>query len=418
MKRTLALLLALVMCAALFTGCTQAPATKPTETPSTETAQTTEEKADDTKTEEAAATGTNLADQSDGKVWIACITHLTGNYSALGDYQKITNDAWLDWANKNGGILGKEVAIEYFDCVDDIQTAINAFELACEDPRFIAVSLATYSQNCIACIDLADQYKMPTFMGGSGDAINTGNKYVWMTRPLDSAAGQTMTAFMIEQGYSNPIIVHNTLASCQTGAENLALALKDAGINFDENSMMFGYENTETNFAPLVAKLRETGADCLLFFGNQEDGANLSKAIQDAGWDIPRIGNATISHANTVELAGNAINGWYCVAESSVESDNPLNVEWIQVMKDYYGEDFEMTTNYYGCNILNAIKWALETAGSTDDRDLLNETLKQIDMDTANGHLKYFGENDIASQMYVCQMVDQKAVLVKAVSYR
>lgn len=360
----------------------------------------------------------NEAKVDDDKVYIGVITHLTGKMAALGEYSQTTMDCWVDYTNNNGGILGKDVEIVYFDCVDDIQTALNAYELACEDERLSVVLANTYSQNCIAMLDKTDEYQMPTFMGGSGDAINVGNEYVWMTRPLDSAAGQAMVAYMGELGYSNPVLVHNTLASCQAGAESTAAALKDAGYDFDESSMMFGYEDSETNFGPLVAKLQETGADCLLFFGNQADGANLSKAIQDSGWDITRIGNSTISHANTIELAGTAINGWYCVAESSIESEKEENVKWIQIMKDFYGEDFEMTTNYYYDGIMEAIKAAMEIADSTTDRDAINEAVKSVDIETSNGHLSYFGDNDLANQMYICQMVDQQAKLVEAVSYR
>ncbi len=296
MKRAIALLMSLAMLLALLAGCggrNQADAGTAN--------QGSRANADSNTSGDVGTTRSgNQAVVDDNKVYIGYVTHLTGSRSALGNYGKTTMDAWVDYTDKNGGILGKEVEVVWFDCVDDIQTAINAYELACEDERLSTVSLSTYSQNCIAVLDMADSHQMPTIMGGSGDAINVGNEYVWMTHPLDSAAGQAMVTYMGKLGLSNPVIVHNTLSSCQTGAESLAAALKDAGYDFDESAMMFGYEDSETNFAPMVARLQESGADCMLFFGNQADGANLSKAIQDAGWDVPKIGNSTISHANTI----------------------------------------------------------------------------------------------------------------------
>ena len=414
MKRFFALLLSLAM---LFTlvACGSSSSTSTATNAATNAAT---DAAPNAGGEVAAPSGSdNQAVAEDNKVYIGVVTHLTGSAAFLGDYQKTITDAWGDYTNKNGGILGKEVEFVFFDCVDDIQTAINAYEMACEDERLSCIFLSTYSQNCIAVLDLTDEYKIPTLMGGSGYAINVGKEYVWMARPLDSAAGQTMVTYMGELGLSNPVVVHNTLASCLTGAENVVKALKAAGYDFDESKMMFGYENTETNFAPLVARMQETGADCLLFFGNQADGANLSKAIQDAGWDITRIGNSTISHAQTIDLAGTAINGWYCVAEASLESDKPENIAWIQVLKDYYGEDFTMTTNYYGSGY-DLIKAVMELAGSTTDREAINAAMKEIDLVTANGHLAYYGDSNLACEMFICQMVDQQAKLVKAVAYR
>ena len=87
------------------------------------------------------------------------------------------------------------------------------------------------------------------------------------------------------------------------------------------------------------------------------------------------------------------------------------------MLTDYYGDDFVMTTNYYS-PVLELIKAAIETAGTTTDRDAINNAIKEVDIDVANGHLSYNGDSALASQMYICQMEDQQAKLIKGVTFR
>lgn len=131
MKRAIALLMSLAMLLALLAGCggrNQADAGTAN--------QGSRANADSNTSGDVGTTRSgNQAVVDDNKVYIGYVTHLTGSRSALGNYGKTTMDAWVDYTDKNGGILGKEVEVVWFDCVDDIQTAINAYELACEDER-------------------------------------------------------------------------------------------------------------------------------------------------------------------------------------------------------------------------------------------------------------------------------------------
>ena len=59
----------------------------------------------------------NLAVADDDKVYIGVVTHMTGTNAFLGEYQQTINDAWSDYINNNGGILGKNVEFVPFSNV-------------------------------------------------------------------------------------------------------------------------------------------------------------------------------------------------------------------------------------------------------------------------------------------------------------
>lgn len=369
------------------------------------------------------ATGSgNMAVAEDGKVYVGVCSHLSGSYSYLYEYAKESFDVCLDHLNANGGIMGHEVEVVWFDLGDSIDTAMNAFELATEDKRLSTIVMSTFSQNCLAVLDAATSAKIPTFMGGSGDAINTGADYIWMNRPLDSSASATIVTYAVDTlKYTKPVICYNTLASTQAGAEYMIEYLGDRGIKVDD-SHIFGYSNEEKNFdtyAAQVKSLIDTGeCDGILCFGNQTDLAALAKSLDAAGCDVPCMGNAQVINETTLSLAGASINGWYSVAESYAEDEGELNQEFREIYNEATGH--YPTTNLYGGYFLFYLEALCEKAGDPYDRDYINEAIKEVEFDTPSGVYKYWGEGDsnLRNNMYVCVVEDGAAKILNSVEYR
>ncbi len=78
-----------------------------------------------------------------------------------------------------------------------------------------------------------------------------------------------------------------------------------------------GYAEEETNFAPIIAKIKSSGADGMIHIGNQQPAILISKAIADAGLTIPRAGERGHRIHVVISNAGKTADGWYSTCDWS-----------------------------------------------------------------------------------------------------
>ena len=115
MKKTIALLLAVVLCVGALAGCGSGNGTPAASTP----AASAEVKAD------------APAAEFNGEMKIGVVTYLTGTGKETGDRQVAAVKVAVDKVNAEGGVNGAKLVAEFFDCGSGQQEAINAVQLAC-----------------------------------------------------------------------------------------------------------------------------------------------------------------------------------------------------------------------------------------------------------------------------------------------
>ena len=148
MKKTLCMLMALVMVFTCLAGC----GAKETEAPAAEAPAAEAPAAEAPAAEESAEEG--------GEIVIALITNTTGDYAQYG--LPVTNAAnlYIDQLNAAGGINGKQIKVLHYDDKADGVEAMNAFNLAM-DNGITAVLGSVLTGATIALADATYEFNMP-----------------------------------------------------------------------------------------------------------------------------------------------------------------------------------------------------------------------------------------------------------------
>lgn len=366
-RRLIALTMALAM--TVMAGCST---TAPTQPAASGTASAAVSTAASASTESKASAG------FDGSVTFGVVAPITGTNKMVGEYVVNGAKLALKEINDAGGINGKELKLVFEDEVDNQQASVNAMVKIMNYPDVVSFFGSTYSANCIAASPNVREKKIPMFAGGSSANIpKDANPYVWQARMTDDQSGMLLAKAATQNlEMKNPAILYST-ESFGTGLRDQTVkALKKLGITVPEKNQ-FGYVNDEKNFAPMIAQIQNSGADGLIAIGNQMPAAVICQQIDASGLDMPMIGSSSWASAVCRQNAGASADGWYGVADWTVEVTTEEGKKFAQTYKDTYKADSDMPAVAAYDSIM-LFKKACEIAKTTTDKEAINNALKEI----------------------------------------
>jgi ABC-type branched-chain amino acid transport systems, periplasmic component len=366
-------------------------------------------------TNKGAASGSNL----NGTVTFGVVAALSGTNKATGVYVKNGAELAVEQINANGGILGKKLVLTYADEVDNMQASVNAVSKLINQKEVMAIFGSTYSTNCVAVLPTILDKKITMFAGGSSAGIpKQKNPYVWQPRMTDDKTGIVMASVASKTlGMKNPAIMYSTQASTQALAQQTIQELAKLGVTV-KDSNVFGFAEEEKNYSPIITQIMNSGADGVIAIANQLPAAMICQQAEAAGLNIPRLGSSSWASVITRQNAGNSANGWYAIADWTVEASTEQGKAFAKAYKDKYSADSDMPSAAVYDSIM-LFKKACELAGTTTDREAINEALKKVkDVNGAMNTYSYFDDHCFATGMFVTKNANGVATMVDTAKVR
>jgi branched-chain amino acid transport system substrate-binding protein len=211
---------------------------------------------------------------------------------------------------------------------------------------------------------VTEEAEVPNFVGGEGAAITQqGNKYVFRTSLTQADAMPKVARYLDGRKDVNTLavlFVNNDFG--KGGRDAIIEALKSTHVKVvDDISTASG----QVDFSSAVVKLKQSNADALFSYTNEEESARLLRELKKQGWDKPIIGETTIAGQKVIELAGPAANG--AIAHVGLTVDAPVP-GMAKFGKDFqaangYASDHNGIKGYTGVYMLKA---AIEKVGKFD----------------------------------------------------
>lgn len=368
LKRSIALILALLLLFGMFAGC------------SNQTSSDTNSDSTTNTTSDTESAGGEFDYENSDKVIFGCLTYLTGDSMEQGERSMAIIDYAVEQINANGGVLGKTLEVQYFDSGNDQQTVLNSVQRILATEGMSGFFGCMYSSDTIAYMPSLIEAQMPSFTAGnSANVLNEGNDYIWMPRVADDMVAQMMATMAIEElGMTNPAIIYMNNSSGQSIYDNAKVVLDEAGI---KTAIEISYDPTNTsNYAPIATQLMNSGADGVILAANSADSSGIlsTQAIQQAGFTGPKVTVPALFRLDTIEQAGGALEGWYGLSEFDVNStDEPT----ASIVADFAELHPDMEPTWIEAVFYDSLMMFVEAcniAGSTEPAKI-NEALKELD---------------------------------------
>ncbi|WP_114973926.1 ABC transporter substrate-binding protein [Rhodoferax ferrireducens] len=290
---------------------------------------------------------------------IANIVELSGGGASAGTNFKNGVELAVKEINAAGGVLGKKIQTATSDTQTNPGVAKGLTQKAVDDEVF-AIFGPVFSGSIMVSMAESRKAEVPNFTGGEAASITAqGNPYVFRTSFGQSTSFPKVARYITGKAKTLAVIyVNNDFGKGGRDAITKLLEGSPTKIVADIST-----DAGQVDFSAAVLKAKQSNADALFVYTNEEESARALRELRKQGWTKPIIGETTLTGQKVIELAGDAANG--AVAHVGLTVDAPqfksFSTKFQQEYK--YLSDHNGIKGYTGVYILKA---AIEKAGKLD----------------------------------------------------
>jgi len=332
-----------------------------------------------------------------GPIKIGVVVPLTGPYAPLGLGDKAAIEQTVEEINDAGGVLGRDLEVTIKDDKSDVPQSVTEYNQLAADRSYSAILSSSFVSASTAIGPSAETNKIPTISLGPVSAFADGsNPYAFTGVAIPEVYAQAMVDYMADQGYES-IAVGYTGKDVygEVGNEATVAAAEEAGIEvvLDES-----FDQTATDFSPLVSKVKAAEPDAFLVWGAGPAPVIITK--QFAGSGIPLLMTGAQASQLYVEPAGAEGEGVTMTSSIAVPG-RELPSGPLKDLVDGFAEPWLASEDAYppqfafdGATAIQLLAAAIEESESAD-RDEVRDALESLDVLTPTGRFT-FAEDDHA----------------------
>jgi branched-chain amino acid transport system substrate-binding protein len=267
--------------------------------------------------------------------------------------------------NASGGILGRKIEYRSSDTQSSPQIA-KALAQQAVDSGAYAVMGPVFSGSIIVSMAETRRAEIPNFTGGEAASITQqGNPYVFRTSFTQLTAMPKVARYLKEGVKAKTIAliwVNNDFG--KGGRDTLAKDLDALGIKVVAD---ISTDPGQVDFSGAVLRAKQSNADALFVYTNEEESARALRELRKQGYDKPIVGETTLTSQKVIELAGDAANG--AVAHVGLTADAPQQT--IKVFDERFQKEYRAKADHNGLKGYSAmyiVKVMTERIGKFDPK--------------------------------------------------
>lgn len=274
--------------------------------------------------------------QAQDAVEIGVVVELSGAGAPAGTNWRDGIRIAVDEINAEGGILGKPVKVTEYDTQTDPQISRALVQKAI-DGRAYAIWGTIYSGSTLVNMLVAQQNSVPQFVGSEAPTIvEKGNPFVFRTSSGAQKGVPALVPYFKDTLKAKKVGVAWVNNEFGRGGRNVFIAeMKKAGIEVVADVPS---EQAQTDYASDVSKLKQSGADAVFVYMNQEESARFLIEAKKQGLSMPLVGEVTLTEAKVIELAGPAAEGAIAHVGITATADQ---VEGITAFREKFVKTFK-----------------------------------------------------------------------------
>ena len=257
--------------------------------------------------------------------------------------------------NAAGGILGKKIEYTSMDTQSQPQTAKALAQKAVDMDAYVVMG-PVFSGSILVSMAETRRAEIPNFTGGEAAAITQqGNPYIFRTSFTQTTAMPKVARYLKDTLKAKTVAVMWVNNDFGKGGRDVFMqALEPQGIKVIAD---ISTDPGQVDFSGAVLKAKQSNADALFVYTNEEEAARALRELRKQGYDKPIIGETVLTSQKVIELAGDAANG--AVAHVGLSADAPdpaIRAFGTKFQKEYnYRSDHNGLKGYTGMYIVKAV---------------------------------------------------------------
>ena len=294
---------------------------------------------------------------------LANIVELSGAGATAGTNFKNGVELAVKEINAAGGILGKKIETTTLDTQSNPGVAKGLTQKAIDDGVF-AVFGPVFSGSIMVSMAETQRAEVPNFTGGEAAAITQkGNPYIFRTSFTQTTAMPKVARYIANGLKAKTVavmFVNNDFG--KGGRDSITKALEANGVKVVAD---ISTDSGQIDFSAPVLKAKQSNADALFVYTNEEESARALRELRKQGYNKPIVGETTLTGQKVIELAGEAANG--AVAHVGLTVDAPIPA--MRAFRAKFEKEYKYVTDHNGIKGYTGVylmKAAIEKAGKVD----------------------------------------------------
>src|SRR6266581_1578408 len=314
--------------------------------------------------------------------------------------------------NAAGGILGRKVEYTSSDTQSQPQVA-KALAVRAIDEDAYTVMGPVFSGSILVSMAETKRAGVPNFTGGEAAAITQqGNPYIFRTSFTQTTAMPKVARYIKDTVKAKTIAivwVNNDFG--KGGRDTMMKALEAQGIKVAAD---ISTDPGQVDFSGAVLKVKQSNADAVFVYTNEEESARALRELKKQGYDKPIIGETTLTGQKVIELAGDAANGAIAHVGLTVDAPQPgIKAFDEKFQKEYkYKSDHNGMKGYTGMYVVKAIT---EKIGKFDSKAfakaLHGATIRVKDTPGVLLDVRFDDNGDLDRESFLVKVVGGKQVV-------
>lgn len=341
--------------------------------------------------------------QKTNEILIGEYGSLTGSEATFGLSTNKGIRLALDEINDKGGIHGKKIKLITLDDQGKNDEAAAAVTRLITQNKVVAIIGEVASSRSKAAAPIAQKYKVPMITPASTnpDVTKIGD-YIFRVCFIDPFQGFVMAKFATENlKLKKAAILRDVKSDYSVGlADVFATEFKKMG---GEISADLSYQSGDIDFKAQLTQIRSKNPEVIFIPGYYTEVGLIAQQVQQLGIKAKLLGGDGWDSTKLSEIGKSSVNGHYYSNHYTIESTDPLVVEFVNKYKAKYNEvpDAMSALGYDAAKILTA---AIEKTQEINTQSIRDEIAKTKDFAGVTGKISLNEERNAVKSAAVVQV--------------
>ena len=317
---------------------------------------------------------------------------LTGPAAADGTSALYSVQIALDQVNKDGGVLGKQIELVYYDDRADAKEAVALAYKLIEQDKIAAFVAGSYSLPTRAVAPIFQEEQIPLVAAYAiHPDVTTAGDFCFRNGFLGFVEGKAA-------GYaSHKLLGAKTVAlltSDNDFGRTLVTGFKEYAAKYAPDLKIVSeqaYPFSEKDYKPYLSKIKELNPDVIFASGYYFQTGPLLRQARELGIESKILGEEGADSPKLVEIAGEAAEGFHIVTNFDRDDPRPVVQNFLKEFRGRHKFEPDMV----GASAYDAfmiIVNAMKTAGTTDGKPVRDAIAATVGYDGLTGVMGGFNE--------------------------
>jgi len=337
----------------------------------------------------------------DGALKLGAAFPLTGEVASYGQKGKRGIEVAVEEWNAKGGVLGRQVSIDFQDDRNDKKEAVGIMTKFATVDKVPVVFGSAGSSVTLAIAPLATKHKvlLVSPISSSAELSTKGGPFFFRTVPADDVQAVVLAKWVNDSGAERVAVVYTNNSWGKPLADGFESNFKDLG---GEVLLSEGAPEGSSNFRTIIAKLKQlTDLDAIVSPTYPKEGGAFVRQVKELGMKAALFGGDNWGAPEFLKIAGSAAEGVFYTAPSDTHTG--AYGPFAKSYQSKYGEQPDVFSAY-AYDAATAVFKAIEAAKSVDPT-AARDALRNLTFTGVSGEISFQGNGDLKSEAFATKTI-------------